>query len=39
MRVSGRAATLDRGRGAGALQLAASLVPAGDAMLIALIAA
>lgn len=39
VRASGSAATLDRGRGAGALQVAASLVPAGDAMLIALIAA
>lgn len=38
-RASGVAAAVDRGRGAGALQVAASLAPAGDAMLLVLIAA
>lgn len=38
-RAGGVAATLDRGRGTSALQVVASLTPAGDALLIALIAA
>lgn len=38
-RVTGMAEKLERGRGAGALQVAASLAPAGDAMLVVLIAA
>lgn len=38
-RASGVAEKIDRGRGAGTLQVAASLAPGGDAMLVALFAA